>query len=324
MGDRDLLVKVFEYEGTEWKEIEDLKKSLESERPLLRQLKLSLPSTRNPKQRYPIAPQQVIDFFLAENIYLLAKDAKDSSLTKTPRSTDVRSNLRHSLYSAFDVMARSRPDSGVGAPLDDLELMTAIRDAVLTRHDAVLARDKDASENTLQGWFKVLAGKLQNSQENPSNTKEETYLPTAALCWAIAIDAVLLDDALHEWIPKVFAANEVDFPIPEEMHFYVQEEASLKAASAVFQDFVKYRWPVITFAIDPVAEQQNIADSFNLQRDLQLALSYAFATGQINFSQLNTFRRQLQQSSDTIALNRTVTGFIHGNDIFGFRFTPRF
>ena len=88
--------------------------------------------------------------------------------------------------------------------------------------------------------------------------------------------------------------------------------------------YVRHRWPIITFSLDPVVDQQNIADSFNLKRDLQLAISFAFATGQIGFNQLNTFRRQIEQSSDTIALNRTVTGFAHSNDNFGFRFTPRF
>ena len=69
--------------------------------------------------------------------------------------------------------------------------------------------------------------------------------------------------------------------------------------------------------LDPVTDEQNIADSFNLKRDLQLALSYAFATGQVGFNQLNTFRRQIEQSSDTIALNRTVGAVAHGNDILG-------
>ena len=108
------------------------------------------------------------------------------------------------------------------------------------------------------------------------------------------------------------------------MNFYYPPEYQTEEGKDVFCEYVRNRWPIITFALDPVSDQQNIADSFNLKRDLQLALSYAFATGQINFSQLNTFRRQIEQSSDTIALNRTVTGFAHHNDIFGFRFTPRF
>ena len=84
-------------------------------------------------------------------------------------------------------------------------------------------------------------------------------------------------------------------------------------------EYVRKRWPIITFSLDPVTDQQNIADSFSLNRDLQPAVSFAFATGQINFSQLNPFRRQIQRSSDTIALNRTTTGSIQGNDTFGFR-----
>src|SRR5262249_39616473 len=95
-------------------------------------------------------------------------------------------------------------------------------------------------------------------------------------------------------------------------------------ARDLFNEYVRTKWPIVTFALEPVVDQQNIADSFNLKRDLQLALSFAFATGQINFNQVNTFRRQIEQSSDAIALNRTITGYSHGESTFGFRFTPRF
>ena len=110
------------------------------------------------------------------------------------------------------------------------------------------------------------------------------------------------------------------------MHlYYPRTPASRTTANdAAFREYVRLRWPIITFAIEPMSDQQNIADSFNLKRDLQLALSFAFATGQISFSQLDTFRRQIEQSSDTIALNRTITGFTQSNDMFSFRFTPRF
>ena len=110
----------------------------------------------------------------------------------------------------------------------------------------------------------------------------------------------------------------------DSVRFYLPKDQPNDMARAIFNDYVKLRWPIITFSLDPVTDQQNIADSFNLKRDLQLAVSFAFATGQIGFNQMNTFRRQIEQSSDTVALNRTVTGFTHGNDIFGFRFSPRF
>src|SRR5207302_464417 len=79
-----------------------------------------------------------------------------------------------------------------------------------------------------------------------------------------------------------------------------------------------------TFAIDPVVDQQNIADAFSRHRELQLALAFAFASGNVNFNQMMRFQRRLEMDAETIALNRTVTGFAHGNDSFGWRFTPRF
>jgi hypothetical protein len=73
-----------------------------------------------------------------------------------------------------------------------------------------------------------------------------------------------------------------------------------------------------------VAEQQNIADALSRRRDLQLAVAFAFSTGRISFNQLNRFRRQLDYEAATIALNRTVTAFAQGNEMFGWRFAPRY
>jgi hypothetical protein len=295
--------------------VSDTTKSIEQLRETGKTLTVGLASTRNPKERYPIPPHEVLDIFLKENIYIVAKYVKESLLTKNPRATDVRSNLKQMLQAAFDVMA-SPPEPGSATLLDEVDFLKDVCKAV---------KKRDLGDGRpLQKLFEKLAREIEGIQKNAYNQSDHTYTPTVALCWAIAVDAVLLDDALRDWIPRVFAANSVDFAVPDDMHFYVQHEPAQSEANPVFQDFVRLRWPIITFAIDPVAEQQNIADSFTLQRDLQLALSFAFATGQISFSQMNTFRRQLQQSSDTIALNRTVTGFAHGNDTFGFRFTPRF
>src|SRR5262249_29767604 len=105
---------------------------------------------------------------------------------------------------------------------------------------------------------------------------------------------------------RVFAARGVPADHLDMIRFYhtkkYHQENPGDPAVPVFNDYVRTRWPVIAFGLDPVTDQQNIADSYNLKRDLQLALSYAFATGQIGFNQMNTFRRQIEQSSDTIAL----------------------
>ena len=311
-----VLVDVFKMSEDKRSEIHTLSLELDELSANLDNLRLSLPSTRNPKQRYPITAQEAPAFFLEENIYILAKDARESSITKTPRFTDIRNHLRHSLQVAYNAMSKSQPGSGAIAPLDNFALMNQIDEAVKAR--------EFGPDNKLGDLFKKLAGEVKKGRKNVYDRNPETHHPIAALAWAIAVDSVLLDDAFRSVIPKVFAAHDFADPVTPDMHFYFHDDGLAAAAKPVFNEFVKYRWPIVTFALDPVAEQQNVADSFNLQRDLQLALSYAFATGQINFGQLNTFRRQIQQSSDTIALNRTVTGFIHGNDTFGFRFTPRF
>ena len=67
-----------------------------------------------------------------------------------------------------------------------------------------------------------------------------------------------------------------------------------------------------------------MADASSVHRDMQLALAFAFSTGQINFRQLLQFQRRVEFDAETIALNRTITSFSHGRDTFGFRFMPRY
>jgi hypothetical protein len=61
-----------------------------------------------------------------------------------------------------------------------------------------------------------------------------------------------------------------------------------------------------------------------LRRELQLALALAFTNGQIGADTLARYSRRFELDTETIALNRTVIGFSHGNDVFGWRFQPRF
>src|SRR5262249_50524310 len=88
-------------------------------------------------------------------------------------------------------------------------------------------------------------------------------------------------------------------------------------------DYVRCRWPLHVFALDPETEDQNIGDSFSLRRELQLALSVAFTSGQISARNFTRYVRRIEQDIDTIAINRTIVGFSHGDDTFGWRFYPR-
>ena len=278
--------------------------------------KIALPSVQTAKQFYPIAPRELKDFFLEENLESLAQDAQESSRTKTIRSNEVRDYLRHTLATAYYAMSyptQRTPD--ILPPLANQDFMNRLLEAL---HERDFATGRLRQTSRLQQLYNELVYTLALSRDNIKGK------PIAALCWAIAVDATLLDSSLKYDARKVFSAKSLPVDMLESVHFYFPDQIPNDDSKAVFCEYVKNRWPIVTFSLDPVTDQQNIADSFNLKRDLQLALSFAFATGQINFSQLSTFRRQIEQSSDTIALNRTVTAFAHGSDVFGFRFTPRF
>ncbi len=281
--------------------------------------KISLPSSRAGKQFYPIAPRELLDYLLEDNVYFMAKDALESSRTERVRVSDVRSYLRHTLTTAFYVMnSNTRRMSGQVPPLADEEYMDRLFEAIRQREFADRREPDPRKKSNLELLNDELIQRLSLGRDNVRDT------PIGALCWAIAVDAAILDKSLRGDARKVLEAHGLPCDHVDAVRFYYPKGIPNEPARDLFCEYVRTRWPIITFSLDPVTDQQNIADTFNLKRDLQLAVSFAFATGQINFNQLNTFRRQIEQSSDTIALNRTVTGFSFSNDNFGFRFTPRF
>jgi hypothetical protein len=95
-------------------------------------------------------------------------------------------------------------------------------------------------------------------------------------------------------------------------------------ARAAFNEYVKCRWPIHIFALDPVTQEENLGDVFSRRRETQLALSLAFASGRMTAGSFTRFARRLETDMSTIALHRTAVGFSHGENTFGWRFYPRF
>lgn len=275
----------------------------------------NLSSGRSPKRDYPIAVPDISDVFLEENLIEVTRIIQRLLPTKQPLQADVRGALRQLLGAAYDAMARPASQElgmsaeGDVAPVLGSPLIEEIHQAVQQR--AFAAEGEASALTMLHG--RLLAA-LETAQKNVRNSA------IGPLGWAIAVDAGLLDFQMRDSIARFFAARGLPCPNWEAIRFYQDDPV----AHEVFCEFVRHRWPIVTFAIDPVFEQQNVNDAFLLNRDMQLALAFAFSTGQINFQQLNTFRRNIQQQSETISLNRTVTAFSMGNDVFGYRFQPRF
>jgi hypothetical protein len=149
------------------------------------------------------------------------------------------------------------------------------------------------------------------------------YSKTTALAWGLIVDASLLNDRLLKDIRET--ASTKNKPLPGCDHWcpYFLPDPPPDCRLA-FNEYVNLRWPVRVFALDPYIQEQNIADTLSTRRETQLALAIAFTNGLINANQLTKFSRRLEADYQTIALNRTQVGFSHGENVFGWRFYPRF
>jgi hypothetical protein len=149
------------------------------------------------------------------------------------------------------------------------------------------------------------------------------YGTTAALAWCIVVDSALLNDRLVRDMREASSAKGRPLPGCGDWLPYFLPCPPDEARKA-FNAYVALRWPVRVFALDPYTQDQNLADSLLTRRETQLALSMAFASGKINANTLTRYARRLEAEYETIALNRTQVGFGHGENVFGWRFYPRF
>jgi hypothetical protein len=144
---------------------------------------------------------------------------------------------------------------------------------------------------------------------------------TPLLAWAVLVESALLNERMHEDLRETMVSKGCGCGCNEKSPFY-GPRPPIEARRA-FQEYVMCRWPIHVFALDPVNQEQNVADSYFMKRELQLALSLSFASGKINAQSMTQYARKIEMSMDTVALNRTVVGFSHGDDTFGWRFFPR-
>lgn len=179
-----------------------------------------------------------------------------------------------------------------------------------------------------------------NKKEYKLDETRKGYLPTtiSSLAWAILVEAALLNEHLNEDIKRVsrdpncscmctgrhcffgtdFHMTEADYPGMDDSGL-----RSDPAAEQAFVEYVKCRWPIHVFALDPQRQDQNIADTYSMRREMQLALALAFSSGSINAQNLTRYARRIEIDMQTVALNSTAVAFGHGADTFGWRFYPR-
>ncbi len=145
---------------------------------------------------------------------------------------------------------------------------------------------------------------------------------TATLAWAVFVESVLLNEKMIEDMRQTTSPLNCSMEPAYWMVFFGPRPSP--EARQHFAEYVRVRWPIKTFTIDPVNSEQNIADVSSVYRQMQLAVALSVAGGEMGVNAaLNTLRK-VQRDIATIDLNRTVVGFAHADDTFGWRFYPRF
>jgi hypothetical protein len=223
---------------------------------------------------------------------------------------DVRSFVREQIVAAYRLLTSGQPDSW--HRFCTPELAKAVRDV-----DGDGGLNPSSPISVIRAEFNLAMG---SQRPNFVNDPKRDLLE--ALAWGLLMDAAVLNELLVRDI-KETATNRGYAPPALAWLDYFHPNPSSQARTA-FNTYVEQRWPIYTFAVDPVLEQQNIQDTFSQRREMQLSLALAFSSGRMNAQQFTRFSRRLEADYQTIDLNRTVVGFSHGDNTFGWRFYPRF
>jgi hypothetical protein len=263
-----------------------------------------IPATRLRRARRPFPPSQIPDVYgLDECIEVAAAVMRvysyDLPNTYITHYTDVQGFLQEELAGAYKFLAQPHCIHlwDYCAPV----LVQAIR----ARQVAVVAE--------IRGRFFAAAAEVAGGIP-----RKDVTIP---LAWAVLVESALLNDQLMQDMKEAAANKGCPCAPGDWLPFFLPQPPP--EARQAFNAYVACRWPIIVFALDPAAEQQNIADEYSQRREMQLAMSMAFVSGNVSARNMMRYARRLETEMETIALNQTAIGFSHGNDTFGWRFYPR-
>jgi hypothetical protein len=294
----------------------------------------AIPSTTSRRSRLPIPPSQFVDVGGVQQVSLLVTRTYEA-LSDHPANrpcidyNDVRGYLGEELQAAYDLLSQPLFQP-LWSDLAGWSIPELVRTRQINKLEAVRCAflGQLGFEDALPGGSGADAGPPCCDDEGPCCNKTECHrvcrTVTGALAWMILVESALLNERLIEdmqtaassqgrltapggaWSGPFSGPN----PTPE--------------ARRSFNDYVRLRWPIRIFALDPVAQEQNIEDMYSKQRELQIAMAVAANGGRLNSQAALRYARRLETDMATIALNKTAVAFSHGSDTFGWRFYPRF
>jgi hypothetical protein len=289
------------------------------------------PSVKTRRSRLPIPFTQLADVAGIEQIAILIRDTR-TALANHPANVPcigymgVRGHLAEELAAAWDFLAinarRHVWDELPAWNLAPLVRGRQVRElaAARRRFFADVGMGGDGGPELIPALPAVdTAGVCCEAEQHVAPLCRTT---TAVLAWGILVESALLDERLAEDVRESATARGRPAPLAVRPPPFYGPCPSAEARAA-FADYVRCRWPIRVFALDPVSEEQNVDDAYARRRELQIAMATAAASGRLNAQAMARFTRRLEEDMAVIALNKTAVGFSHGSDTFGWRFYPR-
>lgn len=289
------------------------------------QVIIHLPSSKSRRAQLPIPASQISEVFGSDQLLHLAVDicnrlGAENATQQTIHLMDVRAYLTEELHAAYRLLAGP----------DNQDLWTNSGPVLAT---AIHNRQIPNVATMRCAFFKQLSVMTNTQECTPCQQANCFHSPvdkdytickteTASLAWAIVVESSLLNQRLIQDIQELSSLKNCPINTGFVSDFYLPYPSP--EARMVFNEYVKCRWPVRVFALDPVSQDQNIQDEYARRREMQVAIALAFASGEIGAQSMMRYTRRLEWDMATIALNQTTVGFSHGNDTFGWRFHPRF
>jgi hypothetical protein len=274
---------------------------------------VTVPATKSRRARLPFAPSQMVEIHGYDYLFHLSLEtfrALGNTRVSKPcpdsdevylHLADVQGYLQEELTAAYKFL--SEPSHGDLWHFCTPELAAAVR---AHNTDFLSQQRRFFNDEALEK-----AG---------SDAAHSTLVPV--LAWATIVEAALLTEQLVEDMKESAAAKGCACAPAGWLPYFLPNPPP--EARQAFNDYVRCRWPIHVFALDPVVEEQNIADTFSGRREMQLAMSLAFVNGQLSASNMMRYARRIEFDFSTVDLNGTAVGFSHGDDTFGWRFYPRF
>ena len=290
------------------------------------------PSMKSRRARMPIPTSQLADVAGVRQIAVLVQAAR-RALGSHPAArpcieyVDVRGFLEAELTAAWDFLALDR-HRDLWAQLPGWRIADLVRgrrseELGIVRCHVLAAIGTGAAEPLVEGLPERLPLPEPLAMPAAAGICCEDRLSgeplcktaTAALVWGILVESALLDERLAADMRDTAGGAACTGPL-------VGPDPDPEARAA-FNDYVRRRWPVRVFALDPAIDEQTVEDAFARRRELQIVTAAAFASGRLNAQSLARYTRRVEADMAVIAVNRTAVGFVHGATTFGWRFMPR-